>query len=115
MDFRIELQLAEACGPLNRWFCAQAYGREMDHRTVEDREILLTHYIRSGGAEDFAKRYAQAMGTLNRWYCSEFYRREIRDPEILWHYFMKYAPAGAVGKDCRNEPTDIRGEMSVAC
>ena len=56
MDFRTQLQLDEACGALNCWFCSQAYGRP-----IEDPETLMRHYIRSGGAADFAKRYAHAM------------------------------------------------------
>src|ERR1700678_3618977 len=76
MDLRVRLQIAEAFGPLNRWFCSQAYGHE-----VIDPELLLTYYIKSGGADDFARRFLQAMGPQNRWYCSEFYGREIYDPE----------------------------------
>jgi hypothetical protein len=53
MDRRIRLQIAEALGPTNRWFCSEAHGCE-----VRDAELLLTHYIKNGGAEDFAKRYA---------------------------------------------------------
>jgi len=109
-DFRIRLQLDEAFGPLNRWFCSQAYRRE-----ITNPELLLAYYIRSGGAEDFAKRFEQAMGTLNRWYCSEFYRRDIRHPEVLWEYYMKYAPAGAAGKDPRNKRDDDRAGMNIAC
>lgn len=109
MEFRLWLQLDEAFGPINRWFCSEAYGRE-----IEDRQLLLTYYIKSGGAEDFARRYDQAMGPMNRWYCSEFYRREIRDPEILWEYFMNYAPDGAVGNDPRHESNSLR-ELSMAC
>jgi hypothetical protein len=86
MDFRVRLQLAEAFGPENRWFCSEAHGR-----TINDRDLLLAYYIINGGAEDFAQRYAQAMGKLNRWYCSEFYQSDIRDPEILWEYFVNHA------------------------
>jgi hypothetical protein len=84
MDFRVRLQLAEAFGPMNRWFCAEFYGRE-----IVDREMLLRYYIRSGGAADFASRYDEAIGALNRWYCSEFYGRDIRDPETLWEYYVQ--------------------------
>jgi hypothetical protein len=110
MTYRVRLQLAEALGPLNRWFCSEAHGRKVD-----DPESLMLYYIKSGGAADFAKRYEQAMGPLNRWYCSEFYRRDVRDPQALWEYYMKYAPAAAVGKDPRKEPGIIRPEVSVAC
>jgi len=110
MDFRIRLQLAEAFGPVNRWFCSEAYGREVD-----DKESLLIYYIKSGGAADFAKRYNQAMGVLNRWYCSEFYRRDIRDPEILWDYYMNRAPARAARRNPRYERRELLCELSVAC
>lgn len=84
-NVRLRLQLTEAFGPDNRWFCSQAYGQPID-----DPDLLITYFIRSGGAEDFAFRFEQAMGSLNRWYCSEFYGREISDPEILWNYYMNY-------------------------
>jgi hypothetical protein len=54
------------------------------------------------------------MGSLNRWYCSEFYRRDIRDPQILWNYYMKYAPARALGNDCENELGEIQIALSIA-
>jgi hypothetical protein len=85
MTCRVRMQVEEALGSVNRWYCSQACGR-----TVEDPETLLRYFVKSGGAADFANRYAQAMGPLNRWYCSEFYRQEIRDPEILWNYFMMH-------------------------
>ena len=81
--FRLRKQLAEVMGPVNRWFCAQAYGREVD-----DPETLWVHFIRNGGAEDFAFRFDQAMGPHNRWFCSEFHGHDIHDPEILWNYYM---------------------------
>ncbi|HEX4054975.1 MAG TPA: hypothetical protein VHX86_11980 [Tepidisphaeraceae bacterium] len=87
MDFRFQIQLAEAFGAVNRWYCSQFYGRNVD-----DRELLLHYYIRSGGAADFARRYSQAVGPLNRWYCSQFHRRETHDPEILWEYYINHAP-----------------------
>lgn len=77
------MQLAEALGPDNRWFCAQALGK-----TVDDPETLLKYFIKSGGAEDFAARFDEAMGPLNRWYCSEHYECEISSPEILWKYYI---------------------------
>jgi hypothetical protein len=110
MDFRLRMQLAEAHGSVNRWYCSQAYGRH-----VNDPELLLVYFIKSGGAEDFANRFEQAMGAMNRWYCSEFYGREIRDAEILWDYYMNYSEdrcnqnAGLDESD--NEPADI----SIAC
>ena len=110
MNFRLWLQLAEAFGPINRWFCSEAYGREID-----DQELLLIYYIRSGGAADFARRYDQAMDLLNRWYCSEYYCRDIRDPHILWEYYMNHAPARSTPKNPRQEPDDILAELSIAC
>jgi hypothetical protein len=109
MELRIRLQFEEAFGPLNRWFCSEAYCHE-----IVDPELLVTYYIKSGGAENFAERYDQAMGTLNRWYCSEFYRREIRDPQTLWEYYMKYAPAGASEKGPRNSSGDRQAGLSIA-
>jgi hypothetical protein len=85
---RLQLQLAEALGPVNRWYCSRAYGW-----AVSDPEVLLRYFIRSGGARDFAVRYEQAMGQVNRWYCSEFYGRDVRDPEVLWEYYVN-CPVG---------------------
>jgi hypothetical protein len=108
MNFRVRLQLAEVFGPENRWFCSEAYGRKVD-----DGELLLKYYIKSGGAADFAARYDEAMGMLNRWYCSEFYGREIHDPRILWEYYMRHAP-GRVGKNVRAERDVKVNEMCIA-
>ena len=83
MSVRLRLQLAEALGQENCWYCSQAAGRR-----VEDPDKLLAHFIKSGGAADFAIRYNEAMGPHNRWYCSEYYRREVREPETLWDYYM---------------------------
>ncbi|MGA2443295.1 MAG: hypothetical protein ABSH08_20275 [Tepidisphaeraceae bacterium] len=110
MKFRVRLQLAEAFGSINRWFCSEFYGRKID-----DPELLVIYYVRSGGAADFAQRYDEAMGTLNRWYCSEFYRRDIRDPQILWDYYVNHAPARALGKNPRHEPDRSPAELSIAC
>ncbi len=85
MNFRARMQLEEANGLVNRWFCSKAHGRKID-----DPEMLLIHFIRYGGATDFARRFDQAMSPVNRWYCSEFHRRDVRDPQTLWNYYMKY-------------------------
>jgi len=69
---------------------------------VDDKELLLIYYIKSGGASDFAERYDRAMGVVNRWYCSEFYGRDVRDPVILWDYYMRHAGSRASGKHVRN-------------
>jgi hypothetical protein len=87
MDVRVRLQLAEAFSALNRWYCSQAHCREID-----DQDMLLVHYIRNGGAEDFAKRFEEAMGPQNRWYCSEFHHTDVRDPLILWEYYHVTSP-----------------------
>lgn len=108
MDFRVRLQLAEAFGPLNRRYCSEFCGRKVD-----DKELLLLYYIRSGGAEDFAKRYEHAMGMLNRWYCSEFYRRDIRDPQILWEYYINHAPAQVMENDSQFERDEALAELSI--
>ena len=84
-DFRVRMQLAEALGADNRWFCSQACGRKVD-----DCEALLNYFVKSGGAADFARRFAEAMGHLNRWYCCQFFGYEVRDPETLWKYYMEY-------------------------
>lgn len=86
MEFRIRLQVAEALGDDNRWFCSQAH-----QKPIDDRDLLLTHYIKHGGAAIFAIRFSQAMDQVNKWYCSEFYKREVREPEILWDYYSKNA------------------------
>ena len=94
---RVRIQLAEALGPVNRWYCSQACGR-----AVQDPDLLLSYFVKSGGAKDFADRFNEAMGPLNRWYCSEFYQREIRDPEILWNYYVNYGRAqSAASSQCR--------------
>lgn len=85
MTFRAKLQLEEALGCHNRWFCCQFYGRE-----ITDPNTLLAYFIKSGGAADFARRYSQAMSPHNRWYCSEFYARPIDDPEVLWDYYLNH-------------------------
>lgn len=90
MECRCHIQFTEAFGPTNRWFCSEYHGKK-----IEDRETLLTYYIKSGGAEDFAQRFEQAMGEKNRWFCAEFYGREINDPEILWEYYIEHAAANS--------------------
>jgi hypothetical protein len=109
MHYRVRLQVAEALGSVNRWYCSEAYGFEVDNP-----DLLLAYYIQSGGAADFAERFDQAMGAMNRWYCSEFYRREISDPEILWEYYMNHAPVRAAGTNSRYEPDKVLVEMSAA-
>jgi hypothetical protein len=81
-NLRVRLQLAEALGAHNRWFCSQAHCRD-----VQDDELLVVHYIKNGGASDFARRFDEAMGPQNRWFCSEYYREDVRDPLVLWEYY----------------------------
>jgi hypothetical protein len=100
MCFRVRKQLAEALGPVNRWYCSQAH-----RRPIDDPETLLAYFIRSGGAYDFAERFDDAMGPVNRWYCSQFYQREVRDPEVLWNYYTQR---------CSHGPSH-RAQFSVAC
>jgi hypothetical protein len=105
VELRCRLQMAEALGPANRWFCSKAYGRPID-----DPELLLAYYIRNGGAVDFAKRFSHAMGHLNRWYCSQFYGREIHDREILWDYYVTHAHLRAAeceADGCQIESTGV--------
>ena len=86
MSIRTRIQLAEAVGQDNRWYCSQYFGRQID-----DPEILFRYFVKSGGATDFARRYSLALATENRERCSQFYQREITDPEVLWNYFNEYA------------------------
>jgi hypothetical protein len=109
MEFRVRLQLAESFGPINRWFCSEFYGRE-----VNDPELLVRYYVKSGGAANFARRYAEAMGKVNRWYCSEFHGRDIRDPQILWEYYVNHAPVPALDKNPRYEPNPSPTELCFA-
>jgi hypothetical protein len=102
--------LAEAFGPVNRWYCSQAYGRPVDNP-----ELLLTYFIKSGGAADFAVRYGEAMGPLNRWYCSEFHGRDIRGPETLWNYYLNSGVRGPrAGDPHGGQPHDGPAVLSIA-
>jgi hypothetical protein len=107
---RTRKQLAEAFGPVNRWYCSQAHGRPID-----DPETLLAHFIKSGGAADFAERYDHATGPLNRWFCSEFHGRDVRDVEMLWNYYMKYRLAAAgSASPTRDHPRKPPADFSIA-
>ena len=50
MKEHIRMQLDEAFGPVNRWYCSEFHGYE-----VKDRELLLRYYIQRGGAKHFAE------------------------------------------------------------
>jgi hypothetical protein len=97
LDFRIRMQIAEALGPVNRWYCSMYYDR-----VIDDPELLIRYFVKSGGAASFALRFDEAMSPLNRWFCSEHHRREIRDPQVLWDYYMNYAGADPKPSDLRN-------------
>jgi hypothetical protein len=84
MEQRCRIQLREALGEANRWYCSQFHCRE-----IRDPAILIEYFIKSGGARDFARRFNEAMGLANRWYCSEYYQRDVRDPELLWDYYLR--------------------------
>jgi hypothetical protein len=83
------MQLIEALGDENRWYCSQKL-----LRPVHEEEVLMTHFIRNGGAANFAKRWRDAMGDKNRWYCAQFYGYQVIDEEVLWRYFVDHARDG---------------------
>ena len=89
MTHRVKAQLAEALGPVNRFYCAKHFSRAFDERNYQDCETLWRYFIDHGGADDFAKRWDEAMGDENRWFCSQFYHHDVRDEEILWDYFLQ--------------------------
>ena len=107
MHCRVRMQLAEVLGPLNRWYCSQAYCQDVD-----DEDLLLTYYVKSGGAADFADRYDEAMDPLNRWYCSQFYRRDVREPEVLWEYYSHHAALSRRGS--HHQTTSEQDGWSIA-
>jgi hypothetical protein len=78
------MQLAEALGPDNKFFCSCYFCRE-----VTDADTLLMYFVRSGGAADFARRWNQAMSDDNRWFCSMYYNQPVRDERTLWIYYMR--------------------------
>ncbi len=108
MNVRTRLQVAEALGADNCWYCSQVHGYRVEHA-----EQLLEYFIKSGGAKDFADRYEDAMGALNRWYCSEFYGRDIRDPEILWHYYKEYRNIRRQHESCRCGSRELSAELAM--
>jgi hypothetical protein len=48
----LDQQRREALGPVNKWYCSQFYGYE-----VNDPETLLTYYIKHGGALRFRQEH----------------------------------------------------------
>jgi hypothetical protein len=103
---RVKLQIAEALGAVNRWFCSQAYGK-----CVEDPDLLMTYFVKSGGAVDFDRRFNEAMSPLNRWYCSEYHRCDVRDPKLLWEYYMRFGLQSAR----RPKSDGTQGGRNIAC
>ena len=47
----VRLQVEEALGPVNRWYCSEHYRRE-----ITEPNTLIEYYIKHGGAEGFAQR-----------------------------------------------------------
>ena len=81
-SFRVRMQHAEVLGEKNKYYCSQVYGYE-----VTDEDLLWEHFIRTGGAADFAKRFTEAFSPANCWFCSEHFGKHVTDPEILWRYY----------------------------
>jgi len=48
----LDEQKREALGPVNRWYCSQHYGYE-----VNDPETLLAYYIKHGGAYHYRQEH----------------------------------------------------------
>ena len=51
-DF-LDEQRREALGPVNKWYCSQYHGFE-----INDPETLLAYYIKHGGATHFRQQNA---------------------------------------------------------
>jgi hypothetical protein len=47
----VRLQVEEALGPVNRWYCSEFY-----HREITEPNTLMEYYIKHGGAEHFSRR-----------------------------------------------------------
>jgi hypothetical protein len=85
LEFCATVQIMEALGPVNQWFCSIHFKRRVD-----DVNTLIKYYIDSGGAADFRRRFIEATGHLNKWYCSQHYNREVSEFRILWDYYMRH-------------------------
>ena len=48
----LQKQRQEALGAVNKWYCSQFYGYE-----VNDPEALLKYYIKHGGAHHFRQEH----------------------------------------------------------
>jgi hypothetical protein len=53
----LNLQIEEALSPTNRWYASEKAGRE-----INDPEYLFRHYVKSGGACNFAKKHSIKRG-----------------------------------------------------
>ncbi len=51
-------QMQEALGSVNKWYCSQYYGYE-----VNDPETLLAYYIKHGGAVHYREQHQSPPGT----------------------------------------------------
>jgi hypothetical protein len=109
MNFRLRMQLAEALGHVNRWYCSQAHGYPVD-----DPDLLICYFVRSGGAKDFARRYEEAMGAKNRWYCSEVHGRDICDPQTLWAYYLTNHQTFSIKPSTLNRNSNTTMELCPA-
>jgi hypothetical protein len=58
VDF-LDEQRREALGPVNKWYCSQHFGHE-----VQDPDILLAYYIKHGGAQHFRQAHRFDPGAL---------------------------------------------------
>ena len=58
----VRMQLEEALGPVNRWYCSQRHGYD-----VRDPDKLVEHYVRNGGAESFSRRFRIPVPSEHQW------------------------------------------------
>jgi hypothetical protein len=52
----LDQQRREALGAVNKWYCSQHFGYE-----VNDPETLLRYYIKHGGAQHFCQEHKQEL------------------------------------------------------
>ncbi len=60
VDF-LDEQRREALGPVNKWYCSQHFGYE-----VQDPDILLAYYIKHGGAQHYRQAHRFDVDALDR-------------------------------------------------
>jgi hypothetical protein len=48
----LDQQRREALGPVNKWYCSQYHGYE-----INDPETLIKYYIKHGGATHFCQQH----------------------------------------------------------